>query len=211
MTHLAILGASGHGKVIADTAALDSKWKKISFFDDAWPELADVAPWPIIGNTEMLLNNLRQFSGVIIGIGNNNIRQEKHELLADHFAPFTTIIHPLAYISPHSCIGLGSVVFAQAAINIHSNLGLSCIINTAATVDHDSSIGDYVHISPGANLGGNVRVARCSWVGLGSSVRQGIEIGSNVIIGAGSTVVKNVSDDQTIVGSPAVNLTSTST
>ena len=33
---LAILGASGHGKVLADIAEL-SGWSAIEFFDDAWP------------------------------------------------------------------------------------------------------------------------------------------------------------------------------
>jgi len=33
---LAILGASGHGKVVAD-AAEQAGWQSVVFFDDAWP------------------------------------------------------------------------------------------------------------------------------------------------------------------------------
>ena len=37
MNCLAILGASGHGKVVAEIAELQG-WKKIVFFDDAFPK-----------------------------------------------------------------------------------------------------------------------------------------------------------------------------
>lgn len=207
MSHLAILGASGHGKVIADTASLDSHWKSISFFDDSYPNSPNVPPWDIIGNTASLLDKLDQFSGVIIGIGNNTIRQQKHELLASRHAPITKIIHPSAYISPYSKLSEGCVVFANAVINIHTTIGCSSIINTGATIDHDCKLADYTHISPGSHLAGNIQVGKYSWIGIGSSIRQGINIGENVIIGAGSTVVKNIPDHQVVAGTPAKLLT----
>lgn len=203
MAHLAILGASGHGKVIADTASLDVMWQSISFFDDTWPNIALDMPWPILGDTEALLSNLDKFSGVIVGIGNNIVRGQKHRLLSSHFAPIVSILHPGAYISSNASIGLGSVVLAQAAINTHVRIGLSSIINTGATIDHDSRLDDYVHISPGANLGGNVKVGRFGWVGIGSSVKQGVTIGENVIVGAGAAVVSSLDGHQTVVGVPA--------
>ena len=203
MSHLAILGASGHGKVVADTAILSFYWEKISFFDDAWTDLTNYLPWPILGDTQLLLNKLKEFSGVVVGIGDNVVRQEKYELLVSHNAPLATIVHPTAYISSHAQIGAGSVVFAQVAINIHANIGLGAIVNTGATIDHDCVLDDYVHISPGANLGGCVKVGRRSWTGIGSAVKQGITIGADVKTGAGSTIVQSVSDHQIVVGTPA--------
>ena len=44
MEKLAILGASGHGKVVADIAQVCG-WKSISFFDDAWPECRVNGVW----------------------------------------------------------------------------------------------------------------------------------------------------------------------
>lgn len=37
MKTLAILGASGHGKVVADAALSSGLWTKVVFYDDAWP------------------------------------------------------------------------------------------------------------------------------------------------------------------------------
>ena len=45
---LAILGASGHGKVLADTA-MASGWRKIEFYDDAWPDKQANERWQIVG------------------------------------------------------------------------------------------------------------------------------------------------------------------
>ena len=37
MKTLAILGASGHGKVVADAALSTGLWQEVVFYDDAWP------------------------------------------------------------------------------------------------------------------------------------------------------------------------------
>lgn len=206
MSHLAILGASGHGKVIADTAYLNSDWDLISFFDDSWETIAFDSVWPLIGNTEDLLANLNQFSGVMVGIGDNSIRQIKHNLLVKNGASMATIVHPQSYISGAAVLGAGSVVFAQAVVNVNVCIGAGVIINTGSTVDHDCLLSDFVHVSPGANLGGDVQVGQRSWLGIGCAVRQGISIGNDVVVGAGSVVVSQVQDNLTVVGVPARSL-----
>lgn len=206
MGHLAILGASGHGKVVADAASLDANWETISFFDDAWPHVGAKMPWPVVGNTQDLLETLDQFHGVVIGIGDNAIRQQKHELLLKNKAKIVSIVHPQAYISRYAVIAPGCVVFAQAVININAYVGSNTIINTGATIDHDCHLCGYVHVSPGANLAGGVSVGKGSWMGIGSSVKQGVKIGSNVIVGAGSVVIEPIPDGQIVAGVPAKKL-----
>ena len=203
MSHLAILGAGGHGKVVADTASLDPKWQTISFFDDAWPFSFTGSPWPLVGDTNNLLDKLLYFDGVIVAIGDNNLRQKKHELLVKHQASLAVIIHPTAYVSPNAHVGLGSVIFSHSVINIDAKIGYSGIVNTGATIDHDCELADYVHISPGVNLSGGVHVGVRSWIGVGSAVRQGISIGMDAVVGAGAAVVEHVADKQTVVGVPA--------
>uniref|UniRef100_UPI0035685800 DapH/DapD/GlmU-related protein n=1 Tax=Pseudoalteromonas nigrifaciens TaxID=28109 RepID=UPI0035685800 len=65
-------------------------------------------------------------------------------------------------------------------------------------------IGDYAHICPNVALAGGVSIGSKSWIGIGSQVKQLITIGDNCLIGAGSTVVKNIPDNVTAFGSPAV-------
>jgi sugar O-acyltransferase (sialic acid O-acetyltransferase NeuD family) len=202
MKKLAILGGSGHGKVVADTA-LAAGWDDIVFFDDRWPRMQSVGEWPVVGDTGRLLGTLAEVDGVIVGVGDCQVRAEKHALLRGARAPCPIIAHPNAWVSPRCHVGVGSVIVAGAIINVHATLGEACIVNSGATVDHDCILGIAVHVSPGANLSGEVEIGDRSWIGVGACVRQGIRIGSGVTVGAGSVVVANVRDGATVVGSPA--------
>ncbi|VAW76708.1 4-amino-6-deoxy-N-Acetyl-D-hexosaminyl-(Lipid carrier) acetyltrasferase [hydrothermal vent metagenome] len=202
MKCLAILGASGHGKVVADCAE-SAGWDKVFFFDDAWPKCNVNGAWVVVGNTETLLNNLSNYDGVVVAIGDNAIRCKKQNDLFSQNAPLVSIVHPSAVISHYAKLGVGSVIMAGAVINVDSKLGSSCIVNTAATIDHDCVLGDGVHISPGAQLAGGVIVGDGSWIGIGANVCQLITIGNNSIVGAGAVVINNVKNMSTVVGVPA--------
>ncbi|MBO1922983.1 acetyltransferase [Thiomicrorhabdus sp. 6S3-12] len=201
MKRLAVLGASGHGKVIAEIAELNG-WK-VFFFDDAYPGVSDLEHWPVVGGTEQLINTLSSFQGCFIAIGNNRIRLQKQLQLFSFGAHFPVLIHPNSVVSRMATLQDGTVVMANAVVNPFTRVGRANILNTSSTVDHDCVLADGVHISPGANLAGSVHVGTCSWVGIGASVKQCVTIGENVTVGANAAVVSNVSDDKTIVGIPA--------
>ncbi|WP_235040391.1 acetyltransferase [Vreelandella profundi] len=205
MRRLAVLGASGHGKVVAETA-LQCGWESIVFFDDAWPEVQINGSWAIVGNTQALIQQLSEFDGVLVGIGNNHVRLEKVRQLKTLNAPLATLVHPAAVVSNTVLLGAGSVVFAGAVIQIDSQLGEACIVNTRASVDHDCSLSDGVHICPGATLAGGVTVAEASWVGIGACIKQLVNIGSNATIGGGAAVIRDVPCGQTVIGVPARSL-----
>lgn len=202
---LAILGASGHGKVVADSASL-SGWREVVFFDDAWPELQHNGPWPVVGDTSVLMADLASFDGVVVAIGNNRIRQAKQKVLLDEGAKVTSVIHPSAVISSHASIGAGAVVFANAVINACAAVGEGCIVNTGAVVEHDCKVGEFTHISPNAALAGGVRVGSLAWVGACASVRQLMSVGEAAVVGMGAVVTKNVPPGATVAGNPAITL-----
>lgn len=202
MRKLAILGASGHGKVIAD-AALCSNWHEVYFFDDAWPTLKEIDSWAVIGDSESLLLNSSEYDGIVVAIGNNKIRSEKISQFQQVGVSLPTIIHPSAVVSQFAFVADGCVILAGAIINPSAQLSMGCIVNTGASVDHDCILHRAVHISPGAHLAGNVSVGDFSWVGIGASVRQNIVIGNGVCVGAGAAVVNDIPDDCTVVGVPA--------
>jgi hypothetical protein len=74
---LAILGASGHGKVLAD-AAEKAGWRTITFFDDAWPEVTVNGSWELKGDMGVLMKSVAVYDGVFVTIGSNDTRLEKH-------------------------------------------------------------------------------------------------------------------------------------
>lgn len=201
MKKLAIVGAGGHGKVIADIAQA-SGWKTIVFFDDLSTETNNGA-WPILGNFNTLMATLAEYDGVIVAIGNAEARWLKQSALTNAGAKMITLIHPFSSVSKYAILGSGTVVMPGAVINVGTKVGEACIINTGATVDHDCEIGHASHICPGVNLAGSVNVGSFSWIGIGSSVCQGIRIGSRVLLGAGTVVIWDVENDSKMVGNPA--------
>ncbi len=202
MKRLAVLGAGGHGHVVADTATA-AGWSTVALFDDQWPNASSAGPWAIEGDATQLLKRLTDFDGVIVAIGHCASRWGLHDRLRAAGAPLATIVHPRAWVSPNARVGAGSVVMAGSVLQFGAQVGEAAIINTGATVDHDCVIGDGVHLCPGTHLGGRVRVGRLSWVGIGTSVRQGIHIGESVTIGAGAAVVEDLANGTTAVGVPA--------
>ncbi|BCK18635.1 acetyltransferase [Vibrio cholerae] len=198
----AILGASGHGKVIAEMAELNG-YSDIHFYDDRWPSLGRVELWQVSGNSETLLKQARNYANVVVAIGNNATRLEKYNQLVASGASCLPLVHPSAIVSRYANVENGTVVMAGAVINPFSRIGQACIINTAATVDHDCVIEDGVHLSPGVHLAGGVEVAQASWLGIGCQIKQLIKIGSNAVVAAGATVINDVLANQMVVGVPA--------
>lgn len=205
MSELWVLGAGGHGVVVADAARAAARWSAIVFFDDRWPELGAVGEWPVRGTTAMLRERLAVQDGVqvVVGVGDNRRRLALCRELAAAGARLATVIHPFTAISPSAEFGAGTVVMAGTVVNPRARIGEAAILNTRASVDHDCVIGDGVHLCPGTTLAGNVTVQDLAWVGIGSSVIQGVTIGATSVVGAGAAVIRDVRDGSTVAGCPA--------
>ena len=202
MKRLALLGAGGHGKVVADTA-MASGWDIVEFYDDAWPKRTVNGHWPVLGDTSALLLRVSEYNGVLVSIGNCPIRWEKQRALQAVGARFATVVHPHAWVSPFARLGPGTVILAGAIVNTDAVIGDAGIVNSDATVDHDCVLSHAVHVTPGAHVLGNVVIDAYSWIGVGAVVRQGMKIGANVMVGAGAVVVQDVPNGLTVVGNPA--------
>lgn len=201
---LAIIGAGGHARVIADTARETGQWERIEFYDDTWPQEPSSGDWPLVGRIQDLLNDQpRDSLQLIVGSGDNQRRHTLQSRLENSGWVVATVIHPSAYVSRSVAIGSGCVVMAGVVINFGVTIGSASIINTRASIDHDCCLGHAVHISPGATLCGNVNIGDRSWIGAGAVIVQNIQMGTNSIIGAGATVLRDIPDNVIAVGSPA--------
>lgn len=203
MQKLLIIGAGGHGKVVADAATLLNQWSEIVFLDDRYSEVRQIANWKVVGKVAQAKEFCGKFSHAIVAIGDNHKRLQLSAELQQMGFILSVIVHPSATVSKDAILGPGSVVLAQAVINIDAVIGMAAIINSGAVVEHDCCLGKGVHISPNATLAGGANVGDGSWIGLGASIVQRINIGSQVIVGAGSVIIQDVPDQVTVVGIPA--------
>lgn len=199
MKDLIIIGASGHGKVVADIAKLCG-YRNIVFLDNN-PNLSSCGGYPVLGSLDMadeLDGNL------FIAIGNGQVREKLMKRFQQRFFP--VLIHPSATVAEDVEIQCGTVVVAGAVINPNVKIGCGAIVNTASSIDHDCIIGDYVHVAVGAHLCGTVRVGNETWIGAGSVVSNNITVCSDVTIGAGAVVVRDIKTPGKYVGAPAKRL-----
>jgi len=142
----------------------------------------------------------------ILGIGDNNIRDSVADLINRKEEKLLSVIHPSAEVALQVEIGNGTFIAAGATINTLAKIGTAVIINTGAIVEHECIIGKSSHIGPGAVLAGNVKIGSRSFIGANAVIKEGITIGDDVIIGAGSVVLKDVENEETVVGNPGRSL-----
>ena len=194
-----IIGASGHGKVVADIIQRSGD-QVIGFLDDN-RELSDqIMGFPVLGPVDQYQNYLdKEF---VVAIGNAKIRKNVVRKLGN--IKWYIAIHPTAVISEmDTVIEEGTVVMANAVVNAGAKIGKHCIINTGAIVEHDNRLQDYVHISVGAKLAGTVSVGAGTWIGIGACISNNISICGDCMIGAGAIVVKDIKEAGTYIGVPA--------
>lgn len=197
---LLIIGASGHGKVVADIALKMNKWESIAFLDDD-ENIKQSMNIEVIGKSSDVSKYIQDYD-IFVAIGNNSTRERIQKNLEKLGASIPVLIHPKSVIAEQVEIGSGTVIMAGAIINCCTSIGKGCIINTGVTLDHDNIIEDYVHISPGANLAGTVKVGKGTWIGIGSVVSNNISIINDCRIGAGAVVVRDIDEVGTYVGVP---------
>lgn len=196
MNKLIIIGASGHGKVIADIA-IKNGYSDIVFLDDD-ENIKECAGFPVVGKT---CKAIKMDGDKIIAIGNAKIREKMQTSINT-----VTLIHPNVSISRRVSIGEGTVIMAGAIINSDTRIGKGCIVNTGASIDHDCEIGNFSHISVGSHLAGTVEIGDRTWIGAGAIVSNNITICDDCMIGAGAVVIKDIKESGTYVGVPAEDI-----
>ncbi|MFV8352506.1 acetyltransferase [Flavobacterium sp. XS2P14] len=197
-----LVGYSGHGFIIADTA-IENQLNLVGYAEN---EIVKNNPFQLdyIGN-EREDGFFEKNKGVkyLIGIGDNRIREKLYNQIIEKGGEILTLISQTTSISRTASIGSGTFVNKNVSINAFARIGKNVILNTACIIEHDCIIGDSVHIAPGAVLAGNVNVGERSFIGANAVIKQGVVIGKDVLIGAGTVVLNDILDGKKVVGNPS--------
>ena len=200
---LLIVGAGGHGRVVADTAALTRAFQEIAFVERGPAGPAEIDGFPCVYGEPTGGRFAPHEWDFIVGIGDNRRREAVQGRMVESGYRAVSLVHPTAYVSPRARLGAGSVVFAACVVQTGVMIGDGVIINNRASVDHDCVLGSFAHLAPGAVLAGDVRIGPRSMIGVGASIRHGKVVGEDVMVGAGAAVVSDLAAGGIYVGVPA--------
>lgn len=199
MPSLLILGASGHGRVVADAALRAGHFTAVCATDrDPARCRGELLPGVGVLPCEAVLPGA---DAVHVAIGNNTARER--EARAVGIDRLASVLHPQATVSPHAVISPGCFIAAQAVIAPAARVEAGVIVNHGAVIDHDVVVGAFSHLAPGATLAGGVKVGAGVLIGAGARVLPGVAICDRVTVGAGAVVHQDITEPGTYAGIPA--------
>lgn len=198
---LVIIGGGGHGRVVAEAAAL-SGLVDLVIVD---PQMA--GNWPLetgrCVETDAEAGLDIPGAGFVVAIGNNKIREKLYEKYSLTGARPISVLHPAASVSPSAKIGEGAMIMAGAVVGPLADIGPGVIVNHGAIAEHDTVIGAFSHLAPGAVLAGGARAGKRCFLGANSCVRHGAQINNDVVLGHGAVATRSIAHAGTYVGNPA--------
>jgi sugar O-acyltransferase (sialic acid O-acetyltransferase NeuD family) len=115
----------------------------------------------------------------------------------------SSIISPVAFVSAHAKIGVGTIVAPHCSIQSTARIGRNVAINTGTIIGHDVIVGDNCVLSSMVNLGGGVHVEKLGYIGMGALIKEKLRIGHTSIVGMGSVVYSDVPEEVIALGNPA--------
>lgn len=201
-----IIGAGGHGRVIADCLRLAGR--QVLGYLDAAAGLkgSELGGLRVVGGDDQLKNFDPHAVVLVNGIGSISstiLRRQVYERMAAAGYKFEALRHPTAIVSSTVKWNDGVQLMAGAIVQSNASIGENTIVNTGAIVDHDCRVGAHCHLAPGVVFSGEVQVGDGVHVGTGACVIQGVTIGAGAMIAAGAVVVRNVPGGARVAGVPA--------
>lgn len=83
---------------------------------------------------------------------------------------FPVLVDPDAYVSKHTEVEAGTVIFAKAVVMPDVQIGQQVLIDSGTVIHSNSIIEDFVNIGANVHIGANVLLG------------EGVEIGANSVI-----------------------------
>lgn len=168
---VAIIGAGGHGRVIAECILKSDVYDLIGFVDSNTPLHSVVfGDVKVISSQENILE-LGSVDEFIIAIGNSSIRRK----IVSEFQgklKWASVIHPSAVVSTDVKFLEGTIVLANAVVNTGTTIGKFSIIDAGSIIDHDCEIGEFSHIAIGTNVGSNSKLPADTKTEIGQAIKS---------------------------------------
>lgn len=211
MKKLVIIGARGWGREVYSTfinsllfesgeylvkGFLDDKSDALDGLKGDWP--------PIIGAVEDY--QIEKDDVFFCALGDPHWRKHYAEIIARKGGHFINIIDRIAWIHPSATLGEGIYVGALSMVSVNVAIGSHTMIQSYCNIGHDVQIGDYASIESYVFMGGYASVGSLATMHTKSSIIPHKSIGDESVVGFGSVVMRNVPENTSVFGNPAIKI-----
>lgn len=197
MKNLVFVGGGGFFGELYDYISQDSLFlsdKKLKgILDD---RVLSGSELPYLGSVEDY--KVKDDDVFLIAIGNSIARKKVYAFLQSKKASVLSYVHPLAYVAPSSCVGVGVIVCPYSIINANSVVKDNVVLNVFCSVGHDSVVGKHTVMSPYATVNGDATLGEGVFLATKATVFPAIKVGDWCVVDSHSFVKKDVGDKQII-------------
>ena len=159
---LLLVGAGGFGRMVAEQAMYQYD---CAFVDDGQPVGAEICGILVAGGLANLPDLRKEYSLLVVGIGNNQFRAQVYEKAKALGYAFPNIVAPSAYISPYAKLGCGCVVLQNACVQNGASVGNGVLLNAGTEIHCDAAVGDYALIYTNSTIRTGAKVGRYARIG----------------------------------------------
>ena len=186
---LLLIGSGGFGRVVSEQAR--QKYE-CAFVDDGFAIGTKICDIPVVGPISDLKELRKEYSLLIVTIGNNKLREQIYENAMELGYTFPNIVCESAYVSPYSHMGWGCVLLQNSLIQNGASIGNGVLLNPGVEIHHDSTVDDYVlvytnsvvrtyaKVGKRVRVGSNVTICNESIVDVDEDVPDGISVNCNM-------------------------------
>lgn len=131
--------------------------------------------------------------------------RERTQLLLSFNIPiekFCNFVHPSVMLAHTATIGYGNVILANCVINHGAKLGNFNTLNSCTLIGHDTTVGNNNFFAAHVVTSSAITIGDMNFVGLNSAVHR--SMGNGNLIGQCSNCIKEIGDDTTLYGNPAL-------
>lgn len=150
MKKIVIIGAGGHGKVLAEIVKQNNNSLNLGFVDDGIEKetvvFDSITCW---GTVNELITKQISVDGVVVGIGNNEIRKKIVQQLKTAGIPIESVVHPSVQIASSTVIGKGVAILQGAVISTLVHVEEGAIIDVGVVVNHEATVKSFAHLTIG--------------------------------------------------------------
>ena len=165
----------------------------------------DVLGYPILGNDDLLYTKFNKCAVVNNIMHTPALHKKITERLHNDYKIFDTpsLVHPNVDLNRVE-LGVGNIIFSNCKLCSAVKIGDFNIFYTVV-VNHETVIGNYNLIAT-VTIGSRCKIGDFNLIGNGSTIANTAKIGNGNNIAVGSVVMKNVGDNQSVMGYPAIDM-----